>query len=67
MTNETDPDRWRRLEEAYGRVLDAAPHDRAQVLGGRDPAAQGFPQAIDGAADKLKTAIESTLGRLRNY
>jgi hypothetical protein len=42
-------------------------HDRAQVLGGRDPAAQGFPQAIDGAADKLKTAIESTLGRLRNY
>jgi hypothetical protein len=58
--------------EALRDLLDpvearAAPHDRAQVLGGRDPAAQGFPQAIDGAADKLKTAIESTLGRLRNY
>ena len=41
-------------------------------LEGRQPTAvthqaASLGQAIDGAADKLKTVIESTLGRLRNY
>lgn len=41
-------------------------------LEGRQPTAvthqaATLGQAIDGAADKLKTVIESTLGRLRNY
>jgi len=29
--------------------------------------AETIAQAIDGAADKLKSALDSTLGRLRNY
>jgi ribosome-associated translation inhibitor RaiA len=41
-------------------------------LEGRQPTAvthhaNTLPQAVDGAADKLKRAIESTIGRLRDH